>query len=284
VVCSAEVSETVKKSLANWAWIIVPLVAAVEIVVQAYIPARVPTEDDWKQAADAIGAEKREHDLVVIAPAWAVQGRVQLGPLIPLEDLGRFDASRYDRLFEVSWRGARAPEAEGLEPESETVFGALTVRRYDLPRRAEVLYDLIDELDRCRAEPGPVPRPRALVDHWFGTRLVIPVKLRRRPAALTFEDVPLGTVLHGHGMIARLDYRKHALPEGDAVELAFSVDGEQVGTASIDNFTPLGPFEIALPGSGTGTLRIEISTPSHFERAFGLAADVRRARGKGDGR
>jgi hypothetical protein len=272
----AEVSETVKKSPLRWLWLVVPLVAVLEIAAQWCLPLRAPSEENWKAAAEQIEADKGKHDLVVIAPEWAVQGRVHLGHLISLRDLGRFDASRYDRLFEVSFRGACAPEAEGLEPESETHFGELTLRRYDLPSRAEVVYDLFDELGKCRAEGMPPPRPRVLTDHWFGTRLVVPIRLRRRPVALTCNDVPLGTVLRGYGMVGRLDYRKHALPQGQPIEMSFSVDGERVGAVSIGNFDPLEPFEIPLRGQGTGTLRIEITAPDHEKRAFGLAADVRR--------
>jgi len=272
----AEVSETVNKSPLGWLWLAVPLVAVLEIALQWYIPTRTPSEEDWKAAADQIAADKGKHDLVVIAPDWAVQGRVHLGQLISLADLGRFDATRYDRLFEVSLRGARAPEADGLEPESEATFGELTLRRYDLPPRAEVLYDLLEELDRCQAERMPPPRPQALTDHRFGTRLVIPVRLRHRPVSLTCEGVPLGTTLRGYGMVARLDYRKHALPRGRPVEMSVSVDGERVGAESFGNFDPLRPFAIPLPGTGTGTLRLEFSAPDHEERAFGFAADVRR--------
>jgi hypothetical protein len=275
-------SEASKKSPLRWLWSLVPLVAVIEVGLQWYIPRQDPSADDWQRARDAIAAEKTDRDLVLIAPDWAVHGRVHLGELIDRRDLGRFDATRYDRLFEVSLRGARTPEAEGLEPESETDFGKLVLRRYALPRRDEILYDLLDELPRCRTEGAKRLWPWMLVDHWFGTRLTIQVPLRRKPVALTCPDVPLGATLRGYGMVARLDYRAHRLPSGPPVEIAVAVEGEPVDTVKVGNFSPLEPFEVELPGSGRGNLRLEISSRGSHKRAFGFVADVRRPLAEGE--
>ncbi len=260
----------------GWLWVFVPVVALLEITLQWRIPRGDPSEADWRAAARAIAAEKGEHDLVAITPEWAVQGRVFLGGLIAPRDLGRFDTTRYDRLFEVSLRGARTPEAGALVAEDERSFGALIVRRYRLPARAEVLYDLLDNLDRCTVEGGRRPMARFLTDHFWRTRLVIPVRVSRAPVAFSFPEVPGGNVLRGHAVVGRLDYRAHRLPSGGPIRLSVSFDGAPAGEVFVDNSAPPGLFEIALPGSGPGTLRIEISARDGFDRIVGFAADVRR--------
>ena len=60
---------------------------------------------------------RRHHagDLIVFAPAWVDPvGRLHLGDLIPIEMAARMDADRYGTIWELSIRGARAPETRGL--------------------------------------------------------------------------------------------------------------------------------------------------------------------------
>jgi hypothetical protein len=256
----------------------IPLVALLELALQWRLPGGDPTAADWRAAAAAIAAEKGDFDLVAIAPEWAVHGRVFLGGVIGPRDLGRFDTTRYDRLFEVSLRGARSPESAGLQAETERRFGALTLRRYRLPPRADVSIDLIDDLHRCEVEGVKRPAARFLVDHSFATRLAIPLPVSKRPVALSCPEIPAGSVLRGHAMIARLDYRAHRLPAGGPVRLSFFFDGVAVGALGVDNLAPPVPFELALPGHGTGTLRVELSARDGFDRTVGFAADVRKGR------
>lgn len=260
----------------------IPLVALLEMAVQWRIPRGAPAEGDWLAAAAWIEGLRNERDLVLIAPDWAVQGRVHLGGLLSPRDLGRFDTTRHERLFEVSWRGARAPETAGLVPEEERRFGALTVRRYDPPPPPEIRYDLLDDLDRCTAGGGRCPRARFLVDHQWGTRLVIPVRLSRDPVSLSFEGAPGGGVLRGHAFIGRLDYRAHRLPSGEPARLEFSFDGEPVTTVTVENLSGPARFEVELPGDRAGVLGVEISAADGFDRTLGLAGDVRERAPQGD--
>ncbi|HUT76878.1 MAG TPA: hypothetical protein VM285_04285 [Polyangia bacterium] len=257
-------------------WAAIPLVAILELALQWRIPGGDPAESDWRAAATAIAREKGPRDLVVIAPTWAVHGRVHLGGLIGPRDMGRFDTTRYGGLFEVSLRGARSAESAGLRAESERRFGALHLRRYRLPPPAEVLHDLIDGIDNCTLEGAKPRSARFLVDHSFGTRLAIPLPVSKRPVALSCPDIPAGSVLHGHAMIGRIDYRSHRLPSGSPVRLSFSFDGVAAGDLSVENLAPPVPFEIALPGRGAGVLRVEIAARDGFDRTLGFAADVRR--------
>jgi len=77
----------------------------------------VPDDDAWKRAEAVVRAEYRPGDLIVFAPDWVDPvGRLHLGDLIPVDVAARMDAARFSRIWEVSIRGARAPETEGLEP------------------------------------------------------------------------------------------------------------------------------------------------------------------------
>src|SRR5205814_7569859 len=91
----------------------------------------------------AVRAGFREGDLIVFAPAWIDPlGRRELGDLMPLSMVGRPDAARYARIWELSIRGARAPEAAGLPVEERARHGLITVSRYRQPALT-VLADLV---------------------------------------------------------------------------------------------------------------------------------------------
>jgi hypothetical protein len=255
-----------------WLWGIVPAIALAEMVMQWRIPRQEPSPEEWQAAAHAIEAEKGVNDLVVIAPAWATQGRMYLGTLVPVADFGRFDTTRYDRIFEVSVGGARAPETAALAAESDESFGRLLVRRYRLPVRATILYDFAKHLGEARRENGGYSNAVLMIDHWFNPRFVMPVPLKRRPVPLVFENVPTGGVLRGYGIIG---YRSGGFDKGGPVSLRISVGKTPVGGASFRNFGPLEPFEVPLPGTGPATVRFEVSAVDNLSREFGLAADVR---------
>ncbi len=255
-----------------WLWGVVPLIAVIEVFVQWRIPNWEPSEDDWKQAARVIAAEKQPRDLVIVAPNWATQGRMFLGHLMTFRDIGRFDTSTYERVYEVSAGGARAAETMAFEPESESEHGKLKVSRYKLPPPAHVIYDFGRNVRRASAEGFKRKSARILIDHWFNPRLVIPVPLSREPMTLTYEDVPLDGVLRGWGII---DYRHARHNKGRPVTLAVSVDGKEVGREEIHNFGPLEPFEYPIGKNGTGTVKFTIRAKDHLRREFGFTADVR---------
>lgn len=101
----------------------------------------VPGDDDWARAALLVRSGYRSGDLIVFAPAWADPiGRLHLGDLIPLETAGRLDGTRFGRIWELSIRGAHAPEVAGLSP-VDHVAGPVEVRRYERPA-PRVVFDL----------------------------------------------------------------------------------------------------------------------------------------------
>lgn len=143
------------------------LVAAWEIagVVRPVLGA--PTDSDWQRAAATVAAERQAGDLIVFAPRWVDPvGRLWFGDQVSIDDLARMDAVPYARIWEVSIRGARAPEGRGAAA-WEQRFGAVRVRRFDRPSppprvtwslhaRADV-YEVAHEPHRCmKMPPGPV--------------------------------------------------------------------------------------------------------------------------------
>jgi hypothetical protein len=257
-----------------WLWAIVPFVVLLEILFQWKIPRNQPSAEEWIDAAEFVKENKKQHDLVIVSPSWAVQGRMFLGAsILPFEEFGHFDTTRYARIIELSLNGSRSKETAGLEPKSKRRFGRLMVMIYDLPPRAEIVYNFIQNWKRARFEKTGKQPPILTVDHWFNPRYVQIVQLGPKSASISFPDVPLEGVIHGHGII---DYRSGRFGKGDPVSLSVFVNDRKLGESVIRNWGPLEAFEFKLPGMGKGMIRFEVSAPNEFGRVFGFAADVRR--------
>ena len=104
-------------------------------------------------------AEHQDQDLIVAAPAWADPVlRLRLGDLIPPKMAGRLDHQRFSRVWELSQRGAEAPEADGARVKAERRFGRLRVRLLRTPSRWPPTYDFVDNWADARVfrvENGP---------------------------------------------------------------------------------------------------------------------------------
>src|SRR5688572_6666760 len=106
-------------------------IAIWEIVATRAHARSVPDDAAWEKAAAIVRAGHRPGDLIVFAPAWNDPvGRLHLGDLISIEMAARMDADRYGRIWELSIRGANAPEVAGLAPVEEHL-GEVEVRRYE---------------------------------------------------------------------------------------------------------------------------------------------------------
>ncbi|MDB4979694.1 MAG: hypothetical protein JWM82_446 [Myxococcales bacterium] len=109
----------------------VAVLAVVETSVALVAPSRAPKDADWEAAARELRAGFHAGDLIVAAPAWSDPiMRLHLGDLVPVELAARFDDVRFARVWELSQRGAHAPEARGAVA-FERSFGALTLRRVE---------------------------------------------------------------------------------------------------------------------------------------------------------
>ncbi|MES1166013.1 MAG: hypothetical protein ABUR63_09660, partial [Verrucomicrobiota bacterium] len=117
----------------------VALAGAIEVAVQVSIYSRVPAAADWDAAAAYVRGRMRPGDGVVFAPHWVDPiGRLHFGELVSIEEAARPDRSRQARIWEVSIRGKRHPDAVGREADSRA-FGRVRVRLFERAP-AEILF------------------------------------------------------------------------------------------------------------------------------------------------
>ena len=209
------------------------LVLAVwETVTLVRVSAGAPRDADWAAARATVEGGFQRGDLIVFAPAWMDPvGRQHLGHLMTLDDVVRMDDARYGRVWEVSARGAVAPEARG-EVRRDERYGPLRLRLLERPA-AKVIWDL-------RERSG-------LAEVDYAGRLCTLVRV---PGRLDAGTVPLGRRLVARAGLtdfrARRDNRAFAL-------LRVVVDGKPVAEASIGSESGWVPLE-AETTSGPGRL------------------------------
>lgn len=137
-------------ALRKWAFLAVPALALLEVVLHLRQIAGAVPESDWRAARDAVKAMARPDDLVLVAPRWADPvGREYLGSdLLTVEREARADESGFARAIQVSVGRQRAPELADWKRAAEQSVGALTVTTYENPASVRVL-------DRLLSHEGP---------------------------------------------------------------------------------------------------------------------------------
>lgn len=203
----------------TWAssrWLAFLGLALAELVALWVRVGSVPSDAALANAAALVRNEWRPSDAVVIAPDWADPLlRQQLGDLMGVKVAAREDLAPFDRLWVLSLRGRRAPEAPPREPDFRRAIANVVVERYDLAP-SPVLSDLVDALPNaaveflqegvpvpCRYMPrasgiqrgglgfGPaVPRARFVCgagsgSTWVGTTVIEDLSLAPRRCVLT---------------------------------------------------------------------------------------------------
>jgi hypothetical protein len=221
------------------------------------LPLRLPSDQDWAEAAGALRAVAQPGDAVEIWPAWAERARlfVDAAPVLAEEDLTAFDDPTVRRLWMLSL--PRTPffhdpskvlQARGATPVgNEQRFGALSLRPWDL-HAPELAADLTraseeHEVDyvarRClpvviggrfvaRGQAGTALHVRAGVigeRAYDANRPPIVVEAFAGAALLGALEVPR-TIRDGSGW-RRLDVR---VPEGEAErKFVFIVSSRDAG-------------------------------------------------------
>ncbi len=260
-------------------------------------PRLAPTDADWRAAAAHVNAGFREGDLVVTAPDWADPVlRLHLGAHLPAPIAGRIDHGRFARIWEISQRGADAPELQDARIADERRFGRLRVRLAERTAAA-LTYDFTArwaDATVTREESGqpPVICERQSVQHQcpgigynFVRSAVLEIGNQPRQAlyaqpianatvAVTYPNVPLGRELAVAGGLHNAWLRKVA---NGSVVLRALVDGSEVGRLESGNRSgwQVQRFDTSRWAGKTGTVRFEITSVNPFSRHFGWAAEAR---------
>jgi hypothetical protein len=220
-VLSAVIPALLLASLAVW-----------EIVATARAPHQVPGDAAWSEAAAAVRERFAPGDLIVFAPGWVDPvGRLHLGDLIPIEAAARMDAARFAVIWELSIRGARAPETAALAPTWQAGFGGVTVRRFE-QAPAVVLADLV-ALAPTIAVRGERARGPAVVlaEVGFAPRRCVQIEPRPGQAVtLDYGQVTLGSQLVGAVGLADVFTRRDVRDPG---QLELRIDGAAVATVRV---------------------------------------------------
>jgi hypothetical protein len=271
------------------------LLALTEAGAALIAPLRAPSDADWKSAEATIRGGFRPGDLIVAAPAWADQVmRLRLGDLVPIKTAARLDDARYGRVWEISQRGARAPEASGTVA-ATSKHGALTVRRWDRPP-ATVTFDFFDQWSRARvvrAEGGREIPCERLLDRFqcpdLGFNFVKPqlmeigTTLRNAlyvqpvggaTVVVEFPQVPLGRELVVGGGLHHVWLRR----DGDGtVKLRVLIDGREVGRTEASNRSGwrIDRLDTGAYSGKPATVRFEITSDKPFSRHLGFTAEAR---------
>jgi hypothetical protein len=268
---------------------LVVLLALVETASALIAPLRAPGDADWSAAAADVRAGWRPGDLIVAAPDWADPVlRLHLGDLLPSKLEGRLDAARFGRVWEVSQRGAAAPEVGGARATHRARHGALTVRLWERAPAA-VTYDFVERSATARVSCGDGPCPagaRQGCGDFVATRpqlLEIGTTMRQAlyappvdhaTVAVEYRDVPLGRELAVGAGLHHVWMRKGG--EG-TVELRVLANGAEVGRTQASNRSGwrVDRFDTARFAGAPATVRFEITSAQPAARCFGFAAEAR---------
>jgi hypothetical protein len=255
-----------------------------------------PRERDWDAASQAVRRSFRPGDLIVAAPRWSDPiVRLRLGDLIPLEAATRADADRYATVWEISTRGATAPEAAPPARCETVAQGRVRVRRCEKPA-ATVRLDLADQLlhgaratvvhagreQTCSYESGRLACPGTSIAPIIGEIDYEPRRCMLAPPPtspgdllrIEWHDVPLGRTLVGYAGIHSFYARKAA---AGAVELRLSVGGRERARLVHHNDDGWQRFEVPT-ADATGqhaAVALEITSAQPLERKLCFALEAR---------
>lgn len=228
---------TASRADRSLAWVALLLVALAVWAIQATcrVSQSVPDDAAWQRAAALVRAEVAPGDLIVFAPPWVDPvGRLHLGDLISLRDVGRMDAAHYRRVWVLAIRGADAPEVSGERAAQRRDLDGISVRRYDRDPAAlpVVLDDAANALPSAHSSGALQRGPSVeLTEVGFVPRRCVQVV----PAAggsvrIAFPRMILGSELVGYVGLADVFTRRDVREPG---QLAVEIAGQVVVRQSI---------------------------------------------------
>jgi hypothetical protein len=235
--------------------------------------------------------------------------------LMPLRDVARPDETRYAHAIEVSILGERAPELRGWRELRRSEQGKFLIRRLENPAPQTVIYDFVDharpgEADVRGTDPPVVcawnphapiaagglgghptfPAERfecpagmffnvgvtVIADEEFRPRRCLwSHPLARGELVTRFHDVPLGSVIRGHGGLYWMIERER---KGAPVTLTVRVDGDTVGAFTHNDGEGWKGFEVPLgahAGQRAREVELAVSSTNYKDRHFCFEADTR---------
>jgi hypothetical protein len=220
-------------TLRSWLAALVPAVLLVAVAVweigaTARARTEVPGDRAWREAAAAVREQFTDGELIVFAPRWVDPvGRLHLGDLIPVETAARLDDDRFGVVWELSIRGARAPETATLTPAWTATFDGVTVRRFERAP-AVVVTDLVGL--PVTAGPGASCGPDVVIAEvgFEPHRCVQVVPKPGQSVKLDYGLVELGGALVGAVGLADVFTRRDVRTPG---QLELMIDAKIVATA-----------------------------------------------------
>jgi hypothetical protein len=291
----------------------VALVASFELAADAWIRLSVPDDESWEEAAALVRARFEPSDRIVVAPPWIDPiVRSRLGDLLTLRSAAPSDLAGFDRIWELSIRGA---SSRAEPPELEEQLGLVRARMWQVSSD-EVRYDFVEQIAQAEvelvlgAEPhscawleapagrgglghGPMPPERRFVCDpvrpwlWVGPTVIADLTLAPRrciwqhpagtdPVRVTFRDVPLGDRLVVHGGI---DYEHERWRSGSPVTLRVWISDRLAGELvhhDGDGWSKL-EIETSTLGLDRASVRFETTAEDPTARLFCWSASTRAA-------
>ena len=299
--------------VAAWLWLLVASVASLELAADLWIRGAVPTEDSWDAASTFVHTRFKANDRIVAAPSWADPVvRSYVGDLLSLRAAAPSDSAGFDRVWELSIRGASTRDTA---PDLEAQLGRVRVRMWPVSTD-DVRYDFVQQVAHANVElihgdasrpcpwlkaptgpgglgRGPMaPERRFVCDAgrpwlWVGPTVLADLTLTPRrciwqhpvgsdPVRVTFEDVPLADRLVVHGGI---DYENERWRAGSPVILRVWISDRLVGELvhhDGDGWSEL-EIETGKLGFDRATVRFETVTEDPKARLFCWSASTRAA-------
>ena len=149
-----------KAAIKNWFFLVVPVVALVELGAHAWQLHRVVPPEAWVAARHAVEKKIQPADGLVFAPTWTDPlGRHAFSDLATIAREAPQDYERFPRAFEVSIRGAHAKGLTGWRPLDTETVGPITITLLQNPSPVTIKDDLLSHVSAermtvSRVEPG----------------------------------------------------------------------------------------------------------------------------------
>lgn len=280
----------------------------VEVGAHVATRMRVPSNEEYREAARYVRSKLQPEDLIVAAPAWSDPlVRRELGDVIDRAMAGRSDNAGFARMWSLSIRGARPADAPLAAPSEQRDFGRVRVELWPLPKPS-VTFDFTAHVESAEVSSGsrscafqhlrparggglgygvlpPVDRFQCEGrGPWVGEVVMEDLSLAPRhcifqppgvgaPTRVVFRGVELQDELRFYGGVY---YEHERMLEGPPINATVLVNSEPIGR--MEHRDGDGWEHLALrtqPGRADVTVDVVSSTKK--QRSFCWAASIREA-------